>query len=141
MSAAAAALVDKILNLGCNLKVEGDTIRLSGPRPLAEDVLNELRGLKPEIIGYLTGGVPESIRSECPKEWQEGVQRMADMNPPQDWHPNKWPATVEGAQRFVTLWGGTAAVLGGHSGLLWRSPLGTLCPSGAGRTGAFHVRW
>jgi len=96
MSAPAAALVDKILSLGCNPRVEGATIRLSGPRPLAKNIMDQVRGLKPEIIGYLTGGAPASIRRECPEEWQEGVRRMARMDSLRDWGPNTWPATVKG---------------------------------------------
>jgi len=109
----AEKLIDEVLKQGGVLHLNGGKVRLSADEPLAESLVLELREHKVAIAAYLTGsGAAVSDNPTPPREWVEGVQRVADMDCPEHWPERKWPETQQSIMAFLDKWGSTATSLG-----------------------------
>ena len=82
----AAALLAICARLGITLAVEGSGIRVRGPRPAREELLPEIRRLKPELVKVLR-------QSACPgptwqKDWRGQWVDLAGLHGGGDALPN-----------------------------------------------------
>jgi hypothetical protein len=102
--------------------VRGDTLRLSAPQPLPEQLLAELRQHKGEILELLRA--PQRARAkelrslntvpaaDALDAWCAGVASLAAMRPPRDYPPGAWKQLIGDAERFLQLWSIQAMALG-----------------------------
>jgi len=49
----AADIIHEVTRHGCNIAVVDDRLKLSAPRPLPDDLMDEIRHHKPEVIAEL----------------------------------------------------------------------------------------
>src|ERR687895_95552 len=92
----ALPLIEAVQRAGGAITLLGNRLRLSAPKPLPEDLLQELRTHKPEVIHHLQHsrqskfgqGGAETLRNrpslpvEVVADWADGVARLAAMPPP-----------------------------------------------------------
>jgi hypothetical protein len=73
---------------------------------------------------------PGSTTLCLPPGWIAGVARLADMPPPLDWPPRRWPVLIEDAESFLERWATQAHRLGWQTWELWgrhqRKPWGSI---------------
>jgi len=60
----AADIIHEVTRHGCNITVQDDTLKLSAPRPLPADLMDELRQHKPEVIAELAP-LPHGACFQC----------------------------------------------------------------------------
>ena len=122
-------LIDEVLKQGGVLRLNRGKVRLSADKPLAESLISELREHKADVVAYLSGGAAALAENPSPpREWVEGVKRVAGMDCPNNWPEHKWPKTQTSITAFLDKWGATATALG------W----GTLDVFGAHRHAPYH---
>ena len=97
------ALVATVQAAGYRLWADGDRVRIRGPRPLADDLLAELRAHKPAVLCYLVGP---------PAGWKQGVAKLGGMVPLSGFCPVRWAQLVTDACGFLDRWAVQAERLG-----------------------------
>jgi hypothetical protein len=122
----ALPLIEAVQRAGGAITLQGDRLRLSAPEPLPEDLLQELRTRKAEVIDHLQhagrSGLVQAAaaalenRSAPPIEvvadWVAGVSRLSAMPPPHSYPKHAWKQLIVDAERFLGDWAEQAAALG-----------------------------
>ena len=121
----AVPLIQAVRRAGGAITLQGDRLRLSAPEPLPEDLIQELRACKAEVIDYLQharSGLAQAAaavledRSALPIEvvadWAHGVARLTTMAPPRAYPAHAWQQLIVDAERFLDDWAVQAAPLG-----------------------------
>jgi TubC N-terminal docking domain len=122
----ALPLIEAVQRAGGAITLQGDRLRLSAPEPLPEDLLQELRTRKAEVIDHLqhTRGsglvqAPAAAlenrsvpRIEAIADWVAGVTRLSAMPPPPNYPQHAWRQLIIDAERFLSGWAQEAAAFG-----------------------------
>jgi TubC N-terminal docking domain len=122
----ALPLIEAVQRAGGAIILHGDRLRLSAPEPLPEDLVQELRAHKAEVIDHLqhargpklaqpatdplTDGTVPPV--ELVASWVAGVARLATMAPPRTYPAHAWQQLITDAGRFLDGWAQQAAALG-----------------------------
>src|SRR5918996_94165 len=97
----ALPLIQAVQRAGGAIRLHGDRLRLSAPEPLPENLLQELRTRKAEVIDHLQrarhsrlGQAAASLanRTAPPVEaaWVAGVARLRATPPPRGYPEHAW---------------------------------------------------
>jgi hypothetical protein len=122
----ALPLIEAVERAGGAIALRGDRLRLSAPEPLPENLLEELRAHKAEVLDHLrlacgamrkgTKTVTPTNVGALPKEpvaaWSDGVAILRSMPPPRTYPAHAWKQLILDAQRFLEDWAPQAAALG-----------------------------
>jgi hypothetical protein len=122
----ALPLIEAVQRAGGAITLQGDRLRLSAPEPLPENLLQELRTHKAEVIDHLQHarhsrfGQPEAEafanRTAPPVEvvadWAAGVVRLGAMPPLRTYPEHAWRQLIVDAGRFLDSWAAQAAAFG-----------------------------
>jgi hypothetical protein len=103
-----AALVATVQAAGYRLWADGSRVRIRGPRPLADDLMDALRACKPAVLAVLSSQRP----ADPPTEWVAGVASLIGMDPMPGYTKDRWRVLVRDAEHFIDTWAGQAAALG-----------------------------
>jgi TubC N-terminal docking domain len=119
-------LIEAVQRAGGEITLRGDRLRLSAPEPLPENLLQELRTRKAEVIDHLQharqsglgepAAAPPGAAAAPPNEavaiWADGVARLAATAPPRNYPEQAWQQLIVDAKRFLDGWAAQAAALG-----------------------------
>jgi len=122
----ALPLIEAVQRAGGAITLQGDRLRLSAPEPLPENLLQELRTRKAEVIGHLQharhsrlGQPAAKALTNCtapPVEvvaaWAEGVARLGGILPPRHYPEHAWRQLIIDAGRFLDSWAAQAGAFG-----------------------------
>jgi TubC N-terminal docking domain len=122
----ALPLIEAVQRAGGAITLQGNRLRLSAPEPLPENLLQELRAHKAEVIAHLEHarqprfGQPAaktlinrpSAPVEMVADWVAGVTRLGPMAPPSTYPEHAWRQLIVDAERFLDSWAAQAVVLG-----------------------------
>jgi hypothetical protein len=140
----ALPLIEAVQRAGGAILLQGDRLRLSAPEPLPEDLVQELRAHKAEVIDHLqhargpklaqpaTGLLPDGTVPpvEVVASWAAGVTRLAKMPLTRTYPTHAWQQLIIDAERFLDDWAQQAAALGWPSWELFgchrRAPWGRI---------------
>jgi hypothetical protein len=122
----ALPLIEAVQRAGGAITLQGDRLRLSAPEPLPENLLQELRTHKAEVIDHLqharhsglaqpaakavTNGTAPAV--EVVADWVAGVVRLGTMPPPHTYPEHAWQQLIGDAERFLDGWAQQAVALG-----------------------------
>jgi hypothetical protein len=119
-------LIEAVQRAGGEITLRGDRLRLSAPEPLPENLLQELRTRKAEVIDHLQRArqsglgeptaAPPGAAAAPPNEavaiWADGVARLAAMALPLTYPEHAWQQLIVDAEGFLDDWAAQAAALG-----------------------------
>jgi hypothetical protein len=114
----ALPLIEAVERAGGAIALRGDRLQLSAPEPLPENLLQELRLHKAEVLDHLRhapgSGLRESnaLPGELAEAWTEGVARLHAIPPPRSYPTKAWQQLIVDAERFLDEWAPQAAALG-----------------------------
>lgn len=122
----ALPLIEAVQRAGGAITLQGERLRLSAPEPLPENLLQELRTHKAEVIEHLQHARPpdlgqpaaEAITNrtapavEVVADWVAGVVRLGTMPPPRTYPAHAWQQLIVDAERFLGDWAAQAHRLG-----------------------------
>ena len=122
----ALPLIEAVQRAGGAITLRGDRLRLSAPDPLPENLLEELRTRKSEVIHHLQRALHSRLAQpvagaltncttppvEVVAAWAEGVARLGGMLPPRHYPEHAWRQLIIDAQRFLHHWAPQAAAFG-----------------------------
>jgi TubC N-terminal docking domain len=121
----AVPLIEAVRRAGGAIALQGERLRLSAAEPLPENLLQELRRHKAEVIDHLQRareGVGEPAGESIEKgtaapvkmipTWAEGVARLRAMALPRAYPAHAWQQLIVDAGRFLEDWAPQAAALG-----------------------------
>ena len=122
----ALPLIEAVQRAGGAITLQGDRLRLSAPEPLPENLLQELRTRKAEVIDHLQHarhsrfGQPaaEAFANrtapavEVVADWAAGVVRLGTMPPPRTYPEHAWRQLIVDAGRFLDSWAAQAVAFG-----------------------------
>jgi TubC N-terminal docking domain len=122
----AVPLIEAVRRAGGAIAVHGGRLRLSAPEPLPENLVQELRTHKTEVIDHLQharqsglgepAAAPPGAAGAPPNEavaiWTDGVARLAATAPPRNYPEHAWRQLIVDAERFLDSWAAQAVVLG-----------------------------
>ena len=121
----AVPLIEAVQRAGGAIILRGDRLRLSAPEPLPENLLDELRAHKAEVIDHLqharrpklaqpaTDALTHcTIPSVEIASWVAGVARLTTMPPPRTYPAHAWQQLIVDAERFLSDWAPQAVALG-----------------------------
>ena len=122
----ALPLIEAVQRAGGAITLQGDRLRLSAPEPLPENLLQELRTRKAEVIDHLRRPRPSEFRElaaeplkkdaaapvEVVAAWAEGVARLGGILPPRHYPEHAWRQLIIDAGRFLDSWAAQAAAFG-----------------------------
>jgi TubC N-terminal docking domain len=121
----ALPLIEAVQRAGGAIILQGDRLRLSAPEPLPENLVQELRAHKEEVIDHLqhARGSDPGKQPAAPKEggavpgealaaWSEGVALLRGMTAPRTYPAHAWQQLISDAERFLEEWAQQAAALG-----------------------------
>jgi TubC N-terminal docking domain len=122
----ALPLIEAVQRAGGAITIQGDRLRLSAPEPLPENLLQELRTHKAEVIDHLQHTrqsalgehAAEPIRKGAAPPvamvaaWADGVARLRAMPPPPNYPQHAWQQLIIDAGRFLDDWAAQAAAFG-----------------------------
>jgi hypothetical protein len=151
----ALPLIEAVQRAGGAITLRGDRLRLSGPEPLPEHLLRELRTHKAEVIDHLRQArAPKlaqnardalshgTVNSVELASWADGVARLHSMPPPRTYPAQAWQQLVVDAGRFLNDWATQAHRLGWQDWELFgchrRAPWGQI--QGMGLVPLLHGR-
>ena len=114
----ALPLIEAVQRAGGAITLQGDRLRLSAPEPLPENLLQELRTHKAEVIDHLQHArqskrrqpAAEAITNrtapavEVVADWVAGVVRLGTMPPPRAYPAHAWQQLIVDAERFLDDW-------------------------------------
>jgi hypothetical protein len=120
----ALPLIEAVQRAGGTITLRGDRLRLSASAPLPENLLQELRAHKAEVIDHLqhakqpvlappaTDALTQCMISSVESaSWVAGVARLATMPPPRSYPAHAWQQLIVDAERFLEDWAPQAAEL------------------------------
>jgi hypothetical protein len=103
----ALPLIEAVQRAGGAITLQGDRLRLSAPEPLPENLLQEIRTHKAEVIDHLQhAGAPEA--------WVVEIARLRGMRSPRNYPEHAWQQLIVDAERFLDGWAQQAVALGWH---------------------------
>jgi TubC N-terminal docking domain len=119
-------LIEAVQRAGGAITLQGDRLRLSAPKPLPENLLQELRTHKAEVIDHLQHAreswlgqrAAEALANrtappvEAIADWAAGVARLGTIPPPRTYPEHAWRQLIVDAERFLYSWAGQAHRLG-----------------------------
>ena len=117
----AVPLIEAVQRAGGAITLQGDQLRLSAPEPLPENLLQELRLHKAEVIDHLQPcGQDRALQESAALHVSEGGRRpgpraspaCATMPPPRTYPTKAWQQLITDAERFLDDWAAQAAALG-----------------------------
>jgi hypothetical protein len=122
----ALPLIEAVERAGGAIALRGDRLRLSAPEPLPENLLQELRAHKAEVLDHLRlacGSMRKETKTVTPTEvgalpnetvaaWASGIARLPTMTPPRTYPAKAWQQLITDADRFLDDWATQAAALG-----------------------------
>jgi TubC N-terminal docking domain len=122
----AVPLIEAVQRAGGAIALQGDRLRLSAPEPLPQELLEDLRLHKEELIDYLHhsgqlrlgehAAAPPGAAATSPNEtvaaWADGVARLRRMPPPRNYPEHAWQQLIADAERFLHHWVAQAHRLG-----------------------------
>jgi hypothetical protein len=117
----AVPLIEAVRRAGGAIALQGERLRLSAAEPLPENLLQELRRHKAEVIDHLQRareGVGEPAGESIEKgtaapvkmipTWAEGVARLRAMALPRAYPAHAWQQLIVDAERFLDDWAAQA---------------------------------
>jgi hypothetical protein len=122
----ALRLIEAVQRAGGAITLQGDRLRLSAAEPLPQELLEEVRLHKADLIDQLRCAAPPLLR-EPPAEpsrsgtalptgtiatWTDGVAHLREMPPPRNYPQHAWQQLIIDAERFLDDWAAQAAALG-----------------------------
>ena len=115
-------LVDRVQEAGGRLLLNGDKLRVEAPAPLPDELVDQLRAAKPELIDMLGRQRPDTrpgaydvllaVPPGVPEQWAQGVADLLAMPRPTTWPETQWRQLREDAFGFLRDHAATAARLG-----------------------------
>jgi hypothetical protein len=121
----ALPLIEAVRRAGGAITLQGDRLRLSAVEPLPQDLLEDLRLHKEELIDYLhhvgrlklgehaaAPGAAAAPPNEAVAVWADGVARLRAMPPPPNYPQHAWQQLIVDAERFLDDWAAQVAALG-----------------------------
>jgi hypothetical protein len=122
----AVPLIEAVQRAGGAIALQGDRLRLSAPEPLPQELLEDLRLHKEELIDYLhhagrlrlgehAAASPASAArspNETVAAWADDVARLRRMPPPRNYPEQAWQQLIADAERFLHHWAAQAHRLG-----------------------------
>jgi TubC N-terminal docking domain len=121
----AVPLIEAVQRAGGAITLRGDRLRLSAPEPLPQNLLEELRAHKAEVINHLQQvrrpklAQPATDTLTCctlpsveTASWIAGVARLTTMPPPHSYPAHAWRQLNLDAERFLDDWAAQAAAFG-----------------------------
>jgi hypothetical protein len=122
----ALPLIEAVQRAGGAITLQGDRLRLSAPEPLPENLVQELRSHKTEVIEHLRDARQSGLRQPAAKaianrtapalevvaDWVAGVVRLTAMPPPRTYPEHAWQQLIVDAERFLDGWAQQAVALG-----------------------------
>jgi len=122
----ALPLIEAVQRAGGAITLQGDRLRLSAPEPLPENLLQELRTHKAEVIDHLQHARPSKLGQPAAEalanrtappvgavtDWAAGVARLRAMPPPRNYPEHAWQQLIVDAGRFLDGWAAQAHRLG-----------------------------
>ena len=118
----ALPLIEAVQRAGGAITLQGDRLRLSAPEPLPQELLEEVRLHKTDLIDHLQharqlgvrepAAAPAGSAGETVATWADGVARMAVIPPPRQYPQQAWQQLVVDAERFLDGWAAQAHRLG-----------------------------
>jgi hypothetical protein len=122
----ALPLIEAVERAGGAIALHGDRLRLSAPEPLPENLLQELRLHKTEVLLHLrharrparkdtstaASTSVEALPVEAIAAWSSGVALLRGMPAPRAYPGHAWQQLIADAKRFLDDWAAQAAALG-----------------------------
>jgi hypothetical protein len=139
----AVPLIEAVRRAGGAIALQGDRLRLSAPEPLPQELLEEVRLHRTDLIDHLQRArysalehpaASQPAAAATPNEtvaaWAEGVARLRRMSPPRNYPERPWQQLIVDAERFLDGWTAQAAAFGWPSWELFgcsrRAPWGRI---------------
>ena len=106
----ARELVNAATAAGAKLAVSGDKLSVTAPRPLAPELVEQLRRAKGEVIALLAADPVSSLEERAaiveygaavPRSWAEGFARLDPARPPADVPLRRWQQFIDDVGRFL----------------------------------------
>jgi hypothetical protein len=122
----ALPLIEAVQRAGGAIALQGDRLRLSAPEPLPENLVQELRLHKMELIDHLQharqsglGEPPAAVPAAAAAlsngtiaAWTDGVARLRAIARPRTYPEHAWQQLIIDAERFLHRWAQQAAAFG-----------------------------
>jgi TubC N-terminal docking domain len=122
MTGVALDLLRQVTETGGTVRLEGDTLRLSAPEPLPDELRARLRRHKAEIVALLAAepanevmleGQPGQDFAGLPREIADGVRAILSADGARGIPPQRWPRLQSDAARLIEGgWSEQALALG-----------------------------
>jgi hypothetical protein len=120
----ALPLIEAVQRAGGAITLQGDRLKLSAPEPLPENLLQELRLHKAEVIDHLQSARQSGLREPAAAlpiaaaastngtvvAWADGVARLRGMSPSRNYPGHAWQQLIIDAERDG--WAAQATSLG-----------------------------
>jgi hypothetical protein len=122
----ALPLIEAVRRAGGTIALQGDRLRLAAPEPLPQELLEEVRLHKADLIDQLRCAAPPLLReppADPPRPgtasptgtiatWVNGVARLRAIPPPPIYPQHAWQQLIIDAERFLDGWAQQAVALG-----------------------------
>jgi hypothetical protein len=122
----ALPVIEAVRRAGGTIVLRGDRLKLSAPEPLPQNLLEEVRLRKSDLIDHLQqrarsgprghaagqAGASATSPSGAIPAWAEGMARLGAMPPPRTYPQHAWLQLIVDAERFLNGWAQQAAALG-----------------------------
>jgi hypothetical protein len=122
----ALPLIEAVRRAGGTIALQGDRLRLSAPEPLPQELLEEVRLHKADLIDQLRCAARPLLReppADPPRPgtasptgtiatWADGVARLREIPPPRRYPEHAWQQLIVDADRFLDCWSQQAVALG-----------------------------
>lgn len=107
MTATALNLVNAVKMAGGRISVEGARLRIEAAAPLPEDLVDQVRQQKAEVLEFLGSGTAPLINT-----WTKGLDRLQRMAAPSAFPDRVWNMLIADAATVTSAWASMAAALG-----------------------------
>jgi len=114
-------LVQEVADAGGGLIVKGDGLKITAPAPLPDELVDNLRSHKAEIIDFLKSKTPETdtelkpfddtdfeeraaMNEEAPRDWANGYARLCTLPRHPDYTETRWQGLIDDAGLFLDQW-------------------------------------
>jgi TubC N-terminal docking domain len=112
MTSVALALVQEAVRVGAKIRLEGQMLRLSAPKPLPDNLRAQLRQHKSEIVALLAAGEPAcgaapvltadaQVDQDLQAEVADGVRAILTAEGAQGVPPNRWRQIQRDTRQLV----------------------------------------
>jgi hypothetical protein len=118
-------LLSRVGQCGGTATVIGDSLRLSAPSRLPDDLVSELRRHKREVLAVL-GNAPMACAAST-EAWEAGYTRMLQMMPPEAIGSDLWRALCASSRELLDDWAERLAALGWSTGELFGADRAAPC--------------